>query len=91
MTHTAMGGIGELRSVMEGPVIVPGDPGFDDARRVWNAEIDHRPSVIARCAPAADVVAAIGFAREHRLEVSVRGGRTTPQARPSAMTALWLT
>jgi FAD/FMN-containing dehydrogenase len=45
---------------------------------VWNAEIDHRPSVIARCASAADVVAAIGFAREHRLEVSVRGGAHNP-------------
>ena len=78
MTHTATGGIEELRSVMEGPVIVPGDRGFDDARRVWNAEIDHRPSVIARCASAADVVAAIGFAREHRLEVSVRGGAHNP-------------
>jgi FAD/FMN-containing dehydrogenase len=78
MTHTAMGGIGELRSVMEGPVIVPGDLGFDDARRVWNAGIDRRPSVIARCASAADVVAAIGFAREHRLEVSVRGGAHNP-------------
>jgi FAD/FMN-containing dehydrogenase len=78
MTHTAMGGIEELRSVMEGPVIVPGDLGFDDARRVWNAGIDRRPSVIARCASAADVVAAIGFAREHRLEVSVRGGAHNP-------------
>jgi FAD/FMN-containing dehydrogenase len=73
-----MGGIEELRAVMEGPVIVPGDRGFDDARRVWNAEIDHRPSVIARCASAADVVAAIGFARERRLEVSVRGGAHNP-------------
>ncbi|HEX7268667.1 MAG TPA: FAD-binding oxidoreductase, partial [Streptosporangiaceae bacterium] len=78
MTHTAMGRVGELRSVMEGPVIVPGDLGFDDARRVWNAGIDRRPSVIARCASAADVVAAIGFAREHRLEVSVRGGAHNP-------------
>jgi FAD/FMN-containing dehydrogenase len=59
---------------MEGPVIVPGDPDFDDGRRVWNAEIDRHPSVIARCASAADVTAAIGFAREHQLEISVRGG-----------------
>jgi FAD binding domain/Berberine and berberine like len=74
MTHTAMDEIGELRAVMEGPVIAPGDPGFDEGRRVWNAQIDRRPSVIARCASAADVAAAIGFAREYRLEVSVRGG-----------------
>jgi hypothetical protein len=63
---------------MEGPVIVPGDLGFDDRRRVWNAGIDRRPAVIARCASAADVAAALGYAREHRLEVSVRGGAHNP-------------
>ena len=53
---------------------MPGDPGFDDRRRVWNAGIDRSPSVIARCAAAADVAAAVAFARERGLEVSVRGG-----------------
>jgi FAD/FMN-containing dehydrogenase len=74
MSQTAVGGIGELRTAMDGPVITPDDPGFDDARRVWNAEIDRRPSVIARCTSAADVAAAIGFARQHGLEIAVRGG-----------------
>jgi hypothetical protein len=74
MTHVAMGEIGDLRAAMEGPVIAPGDLGFDEGRRVWNAQIDRRPSAIARCASAADVAAALGFAREHRLEVSVRAG-----------------
>jgi len=74
MTQVAMGEIGELRAAMQGPVIAPGDPGFDEGRRVWNAQIDRRPSVIARCASAADVAAAIGFARERRLEISVRAG-----------------
>ncbi len=74
MTQVAMGEMGELRAAMQGPVIAPGDPGFDEGRRVWNAEIDRRPSVIARCASAADVAAAIGFARERRLEISVRAG-----------------
>ena len=74
MTQLVRGAIGELRTVMDGPVLVPGDPGFDDGRRVWNAEIDRRPAVIARCASAADVAAAIGFARGSGLEISVRGG-----------------
>ena len=78
MTQTAIEGIGELRTGMEGPVITPADPGFDDARRVWNAGIDRRPAVIARCASAANVVAAIGYAREHGLEVAVRGGAHNP-------------
>ena len=74
MTQAVSGGIEELRAAMEGPVIAPGDSDFDERRRVFNADIDRRPSVIARCASTADVVAAIGFAREQRLEISVRGG-----------------
>jgi FAD/FMN-containing dehydrogenase len=74
MTQTVNRGIEELRGSMEGPVIAPGDRDFDDRRRVWNAGIDRRPSVIARCASAADVVGAIGLAREHQLDISVRGG-----------------
>ncbi len=74
MTQTASHGINGLREMTDGAVIVPGEPDFDDARRVWNAEIDKRPAVIARCATARDVCAAIGFARENGLEVAVRGG-----------------
>ena len=74
MTQAVSGGIGELRAAMDGPVIAPDDSDFDERRRVFNAEIDRRPPVIARCASAADVVAAISFARRHRLEISVRGG-----------------
>jgi hypothetical protein len=74
MTHTVTKGMDGFRAVMDGPVILPGDAGFDDGRRVWNAAIDRRPAVIARCESTADVVAAVGFAREHGLEISVRGG-----------------
>jgi len=74
MTQTVSEGIGELRAAMDGSVIAPGDGGFDDRRRVWNAGIDRRPSVIARCESAADVASAIGLARAHDLEISVRGG-----------------
>ena len=74
MTQTISAGLADLRSGMDGPVVVPGDEDFDDRRRVWNAEIDRRPSVIARCTSAADVVAAIALARQYGLEISVRGG-----------------
>ena len=78
MTQTAMEAIGQLRTVMEGPVIAPGDRGFDDGRRVWNGGIDRRPAVIAWCASATDVAAAVAYACEHGLEVSVRGGAHNP-------------
>ena len=74
MTQTASQEIDGLRAVTDGAVIASGEPGFDQARRVWNAGIDKRPAVIARCTTARDVAAAIGFAREHGLEVAVRGG-----------------
>jgi FAD/FMN-containing dehydrogenase len=74
MTHAVIDDIAQLRTDMDGPVIVAGEAGFDEARRVWNAGIDRYPAAIARCASTADVVAAVNFAREHRLEISVRGG-----------------
>jgi FAD/FMN-containing dehydrogenase len=66
--------IEELRTRFRGALLRPGEEGYDEARRVWNGEIDRRPAVIARCAGADDVVEAIRFARERDLVVSVRGG-----------------
>ncbi|CAN5686877.1 FAD-binding oxidoreductase [soil metagenome] len=63
-----------LRSSMRGSVLLPDDPGYDSARAIWNAMIDRRPAVIARCVSTADVIAAVNFAREHNLPVSIRGG-----------------
>jgi hypothetical protein len=74
MKQAASRSIGALRAVMDGPVLTPGDAGFDDRRRVWNAGIERRPAAIARCASAADVAAAIGHAEQHDMEISVRGG-----------------
>jgi FAD/FMN-containing dehydrogenase len=59
---------------IRGPVILPADAGYDAARAIWNGAIDRRPACIARCTGVADVVAAIGFARERDLLVAVRSG-----------------
>jgi FAD/FMN-containing dehydrogenase len=53
---------------------VPDDPGYDRARTVWNAAIDRRPTIIARCANEEDVVEAVRFARQHEILISVRCG-----------------
>jgi FAD/FMN-containing dehydrogenase len=71
-------GVGELRSSLEGPVLVREDPGYDVARRCFNALVDRRPAVIAQCVGAADVATAFDFARGHGLEVAVRGGGHNP-------------
>lgn len=66
--------VGDLRSRLAGPVLGPEDPGYDGARRVFNAMVDRRPAVIAQCERASDVSEAVRFGREHDLEVAVRGG-----------------
>ncbi|MBL7519061.1 FAD-dependent oxidoreductase, partial [Frankia sp. CNm7] len=63
-----------LRRHFRGAVLQPGEEGYDEARRVWNGAIDRHPALIARCAGADDVQAAVRFAREHDLPVAVRGG-----------------
>src|SRR5208282_6712461 len=61
---------GELR----GTLIDAGSPNYDEARTIWNAMIDRRPGLIARCCGAADVMSAVRFARKHGVMVAVRGG-----------------
>ncbi|MFJ8036441.1 MULTISPECIES: FAD-binding oxidoreductase [unclassified Streptomyces] len=63
-----------LREDLVGDVFAPGDPGYDEARTVFNAMIDRRPAVIAQCADATDVVRAVRFGRELDLHIAVRGG-----------------
>jgi FAD/FMN-containing dehydrogenase len=70
--------LGELRRSLAGVVVAPGDAEYDAARRCFNALVDRRPAVIARCVGASDVVAAFEFARAHELEVAVRGGGHNP-------------
>ena len=64
----------EFQTSLRGPLLQPGDAGYDDARIVWNGMIDRRPALIARCAGVADVIQAVNFARDNHLLVSVRGG-----------------
>ena len=61
-------------SHFDGQVLAPGTPGYDSARSVWNAMIDHRPKLIVRCASVQDVVTAVRTARECDLEIGVRCG-----------------
>lgn len=63
-----------LRRDFAGGIIVPTDPAYDEARSIYNAMIDVRPAVIARCAGADDVVRALRFGRDAGLEIAVRGG-----------------
>jgi len=63
-----------LRASLGGPLLRPGDDGYDAARQIFNGMIDRRPALIARCTATGDVAKAVGFAREQGLVVSVRGG-----------------
>jgi len=61
-------------ATLRGSLITPGDPAYDETRQIWNAMIDRKPGLIARCATAGDVVSAVNFARTHGLVVAIRGG-----------------
>jgi FAD/FMN-containing dehydrogenase len=66
--------VDELATGFGGVIVQPGDAAYDEARMVWNGMFDRHPAVIARCSSAADVVAAVNFARENDMVVAVRGG-----------------
>jgi FAD/FMN-containing dehydrogenase len=66
--------IRRLAETLRGVLLRPGDDAYEVARSVWNASIDRRPALIARCTGTADVVAAVEFARDEELVVAVRGG-----------------
>ena len=68
------GAIASLREAMTGSVIAPADQDYDQFRAVWNGMIDRNPALVARCATAGDVIAAVAFASAHELPLAVRGG-----------------
>jgi FAD/FMN-containing dehydrogenase len=80
MSHTIAPVLGEatiqeLREAVRGEVMTPADEGYTEAARIWNgAHDEHRPALVVRCSGAADVIAAVGFARGNGLPIAVRGG-----------------
>src|SRR4051812_29003012 len=77
---TAAGGIiddaaiDKFQTDLRGQLLCPGDETYDPARKIWNGMFDRRPALIARCSGAADVIRSVNFARDHALQVAVRGG-----------------
>src|SRR5690554_4086132 len=78
MTPTAIAPDGEavanFAGSLRGDLITPANPNYDEARTIYNAMIDKRPALIARCANVADVIAAVNFARANDLDLAVHGG-----------------
>ncbi len=66
--------VGKLEAAMAGSLLRPTDKDYDESRRIWNAMIDRRPGLIARCKTAGDAAHVIRFVRDHGLLMSVRGG-----------------
>ncbi|MGH7302750.1 MAG: FAD-binding oxidoreductase, partial [Candidatus Rokuibacteriota bacterium] len=66
--------LADLAQHFRGELIRPGDTQYDAARAIWNGAIDRHPGLVLRCTGAADVRAAVRFARERDLLVAVRGG-----------------
>ena len=64
----------KLHRQIHGEVLLPGTVEYDAARSIWNGMIDKYPALIVQCRGAADVMAAVNFAREHELALSVKGG-----------------
>jgi FAD/FMN-containing dehydrogenase len=66
--------VDELRARLRGPVVSTGDADYEEVRKIWNAAIEKRPAVFARCTGNDDVIAALQFARERDVEIAVRSG-----------------
>ena len=66
--------VADFADQLRGTLVQPNDPGYDEARTIYNAMIDKKPRFIAQCADVADVIAAVRFGREHDLLMALRGG-----------------
>jgi hypothetical protein len=72
--HAGTQTLQRLADAMRGPLLRPGNPEYEERRRVWNGAIDRRPLAIARCADAEDVSIAVKFAAKEGLPLTIRGG-----------------
>ncbi len=63
-----------FKNNLQGPLLVPGENGYDEARSVWNGMIDRRPALIVCCESVHDVIASVHFANENGLVISIKGG-----------------
>ena len=66
--------VDKLAAGVRGALTLPSDPGYDEARAVYNGAVDRRPAALVRCADVADVIACVNFAREHDMTLAIRGG-----------------
>src|SRR5437867_11580120 len=75
-TDLNRGAVERLRARLKGRLIVPTDPSYENARRVfyWNAATERRPLVIVQCAREEDALRAVEFAQRHKVEVAARAG-----------------
>ncbi|ASY63953.1 Small Molecule Metabolism [Sinorhizobium sojae CCBAU 05684] len=73
-TSVAAAAVEALQGRLRGRALTQGDPGYEEARTIWNAMTDRRPGLIVQCAGASDVISAVRFAAENQLLVAVRGG-----------------
>ncbi len=63
-----------LKMRLKGPLLLPGEAGYEESRTVWNAMIDRKPALVVRCLGVADVIACVRFARDHNLLLCIKGG-----------------
>ncbi len=64
----------DLKMRLRGPVFLPGDVGYEESRAVWNAMIDRKPAIVARCLGTADVIACVQFVRKNDILLCIKGG-----------------
>ena len=66
--------IEDLKQVVRGSVVLPGDPDYDETRKIYNGNIDRKPALFVMCSDVSDVIEAVTFGRENDIEIAVRGG-----------------